>query len=125
LKKWAKKGAAIIKFDVYDTSVAFINCHLTSEIDNTNYRISDLKQIFKTIDLSNSSVIGDSVQINLEEDNICLFGNLNFRLNMTVGQSSLLIEDYNQCIYDNSYEKARTKLDTLKMSDQLNDAKIQ
>lgn len=52
MKNIAKKGAAIIKLDIYDTSVAFINCHLSSEIDKSHLRISDLKHIFKAIDSS-------------------------------------------------------------------------
>ena len=68
VKQWSKKGAVIIKLDIFDTTICFINCHLTSDIDNTDYRVSDLNQIFKALD---SPVPGKEPYINLDDDVIC------------------------------------------------------
>ena len=41
VKQLSKKGAVIIKLDIFDTTICFINCHLTSDINNTDYRVAD------------------------------------------------------------------------------------
>ena len=124
IKKFAKKGAVILKLDIDDTTFGFVNCHLTSDIDNFMYRISDIKHIFKSIE-SVSEFDNLKVSLNLEEDQICQFGNLNFRLNATSPQILYGISDYQEAMNkDNNKYFALSKLGNLLIADQLNDAKI-
>jgi hypothetical protein len=55
---------------------------------------------------------------------VCLFGNLNFGLDLAPGVSRGLIEEYRAAMGSENYEKALNRLTQLQKSDQLLNAKM-
>ena len=70
------KGAVSLKFTIYGTRLAFVNCHLAAHQDQIESRISDIKDI-----TGNTEFGMHYADIDFTNRNNCFwFGDLNFRL---------------------------------------------
>ena len=85
------KGAAIIKFDIGDFTLCFVNCHLPPHEENNQKRLQDLKFIFGEPCIDNQA-------IDLY-DSVFLFGDLNFRL------EGVTYDDAIQAIKEKQYKE--------------------
>lgn len=81
-----KPEAMIQRLDVFDTTICFVNAHLTHGKEAFDQRCSNIKNIFDNAFQKDKfgQVQGDAVE---ESDQIYLFGNLHFRFN---GPDSLI-----------------------------------
>jgi len=69
-----------IRFNYSNTSFVFLNCHLTSGQKEVNGRISDLKEVY-TRSFDGSLKYQDYIME--DHDYKFLFGDLNFRIDMS------------------------------------------
>ena len=79
------KGNVSIRFNYFDTSFAAVNCHLASDLDKNEARISELLEVLKiNFKDSNKKVKSKLFQeIKLKEHDIqFIFGDLNFRIDL-------------------------------------------
>lgn len=74
---YGNKGGVAIRFELYNTSLCFVNCHLTAQQENVLKRNED----FRKIDLKMKfSVGGDKLSIS-DHEMIFWIGDMNYRLN--------------------------------------------
>jgi endonuclease/exonuclease/phosphatase family metal-dependent hydrolase len=76
------KGAVALRFELYGKSLLFINVHLDSGKENLTHRIANLKYILQETESSS-----------LKTDFVCLFGDMNFRLDMDKEEIKVLLEE--------------------------------
>ena len=81
------KGAVAIRFFIDDTSMMFVNCHLLSGRRKGLKRVEEMKKILE------SAFANESTRDMCAEkyDNIFIFGDLNFRVNLPNDQVRLLV----------------------------------
>lgn len=68
------KGAVSIRFEIGQTSICFVNSHLTAHLQYVNERIKDYDDIIETQTFKNSTNI-------MDHDYVYWLGDLNFRIN--------------------------------------------
>ena len=71
------KGAVSIRFTLGEVGLCFVNCHLTSQRENNEKRISELRDVFMD-QFFQGRLIPDMKP--LDHDVVVLFGDMNFRL---------------------------------------------
>ncbi|CAD5111163.1 DgyrCDS500 [Dimorphilus gyrociliatus] len=86
------KGAVSVRFEIGQTSICFVNSHLTAHLQHVNERIRDYDDIIETQTFKNSTNI-------LDHDYIYWLGDLNFRIN---NLDKKTIEDH---ITSNEYDQ--------------------
>ena len=81
-------GAVIQRFNIKDTSICLINCHLSSGKDSVSQRLSEIEKIYK--DAFQKDKFGQVQEETIDSSDITfLFGNLNFRLSLPDNTSRL------------------------------------
>lgn len=86
--KITNKKALAVLFELYDSSFAFVACHLISGTDNNSARKEQIRYI-------HSQSFGSSEKLLEDFDCKVLFGNLNFRVNLCTFQILSHLNDEN------------------------------
>lgn len=76
---FGNKGGAVIRVNIFDTSLCFTCAHLAAGESKTKERIDDVEQIHKKAFQQNKSGIQNESDIE-SSDHKFFFGDLNFRL---------------------------------------------
>ena len=82
MNKMKNKGAVAIRFNVCKTTFCFVNCHLAHGITSHERRNQDFHEICNRMIFMQKLLIED-------HDRIFWFGDLNYRIDTTLGQDTL------------------------------------
>lgn len=106
------------RFNICDTSMCFVNSHLSSGKEAISGRLSDIKKIFKDgfqkdrLDRIKDTLVEES-------DQVYFFGNLNFRLSMPDSNARIILEEYFSKIEQGKKQEGQNFLNQLIKTDQL------
>lgn len=114
----SKKSALVTRFSICDSSLCFVNCHLSSGKENYQSRLQDLRKIFT--EAFQKEKLGKIKDIGLSfSDQIFVFGNLNFRVELLDNVVREKLAEYQQFLSAGDYISALSIIEDMLESDQL------
>lgn len=123
MNKLGNKGAIIIRFRIDDTSLCFTNCHLEAGHKKMNERVININDIHNKA--FQSEGVGKKKEEKIENmDYKFLFGDMNFRINLSNADVRQTLEAYEYAVSKNDVITAFELLKPLLEKDQLNLSKI-
>lgn len=123
MNKLGNKGAIIIRFRIDDTSLCFTNCHLEAGHKKMNERVININDIHNKA--FQSEGVGKKKEEKIENmDYKFLFGDMNFRINLSNADVRQTLEAYEYAVSKNDVITAFELLKPLLEKDQLNISKI-
>ncbi|UXI22038.1 Nucleobindin-1 [Sarcoptes scabiei] len=77
LGKMGNKGGVAVRFDLHDTSICFVNCHLAAHVEQFERRNSDFREINSRLQFQSLKPFPKRI---CDHDQIYWFGDLNYRI---------------------------------------------